>query len=177
MKHLLCAGMNKRGVPALVPFLFFLWWGDWTWLGGMALTHHDAGRWSQLPMSPAGSLAALGAGGPGRGTPAESRAVHREEDAWGAHCVLFSLRQGQVDEAGQRPHPQSPAHRPREGMGGVRWLWLSPPLAFMLSGSTLTQSSHCTDWHSETGKGLPKVTQQTDRESNPGVLPVSPAWH
>lgn len=118
MKHLLCAGMNKRGVPALVPFLFFLWWGDWTWLGGMALTHHDAGRWSQLPMSPAGSLAALGAGGPGRGTPAESRAVHREEDAWGAHCVLFSLRQGQVDEAGQRPHPQSPAHRPREGMGG-----------------------------------------------------------
>lgn len=29
---------------AEVSFLFFLSWGDWSWLGGRALTHHDAGR-------------------------------------------------------------------------------------------------------------------------------------
>ena len=70
-----------------VSFLF-LSWGDWAWLGGMALTHHDAGRWSQLLMFPAGSLAALGVGGTGGGgIPAENGAVRRGEDAWGAHCA------------------------------------------------------------------------------------------
>lgn len=39
---------------------------------------------------------------------------------------------------------------------------LSQPLVFVLVNSTLTQSSHCTDWCSERGRVLPKVTQQID---------------
>lgn len=71
-------------------------------------------------MLPAGSLAALGAEGAGRGTPAErmGQVTGEREDAGELTVSPFSLRQGQVDEAGQWPHPEPLGHKFR-GVPGV----------------------------------------------------------
>lgn len=78
--------MWPRVAGGKVSFLFFLWWGDWTWLGRMALTHHDAGRWSQLMMFPAGSLAA-GGGGDREGDPSREQGSSQ-----GRGCPLCPLQ-------------------------------------------------------------------------------------
>lgn len=63
-----CATWPRVGA-AEVSFLFFLSWSGWIWLGGRALTHHDAGRSVTAADAPSWQPGSSGNRGDGEGDP------------------------------------------------------------------------------------------------------------
>lgn len=66
---------------AEVSFLF-LWWSDWIWLGGRALTHRDTGSLVTAADAPSLQPGSSGGRGDGEGDPCrEDGAAHRAKEA------------------------------------------------------------------------------------------------
>lgn len=80
----------------------------------------------------------------------------QDAPSWQLMLSAGSLTALGVDGTGRGTLEKRTGQLTRERMPGHPTV----PLVFMLVSSTLTQASPCTHWHSERGRGLPKVTQQ-----------------